>query len=801
MIRIDDYDSIFCYNVCKISCCVGRKLTMNTQKNWSFLVTNLVPDEDTKFTYDEFSKWMTDSPTEAMVYLDGIFQSLTLKRMYMLAKKTGRPALSERYFARHVIKHGWQKLKVELNASMKELKWAHRYIEISDLYTKRNLLKTETMEAFEKLIALTEVFLQESEESFDDSFKENMTDTIVETSDVFMMPPNSLYESDSAQRQQTSEEFYMENDFSAKNEEEEMNEEIEMDESVPEHIDEPSQPSTELDTSILLERLRMLQSSSKESVVNADSFGLFREYMHINRPIQNSLLETLEKVNAKSTPQLILLSGSVGDGKSHLLAYVKEKYPDLVTNVRIHNDSTESFDPSKSSIETLDNVMSSFYRQDSNTKHLLIAINLGVLHNFYSFAESENRYDSLRKFIDASDIFGHGEHIVYSLDSIHLLNIAGFQTYSVGEEGAHSFFFTSILEKIVSESNENPFYTAYLEDTNHGHRSIVHDNYDFLSNPSVRESVVNVIIQAMVKEKLIISTRAFYNFIFDILVPSDLNLDRERPEAALPNLIFGHPDRSNILSSLHQNDPISFRIPYFDELITKYVLSQHPQEIAKNELKEIGDVYRFIHHSPENESKLNTLGAFLVRSYSLLNPKEVDQSYMNFLQYVKAYYLGDGENIESLFELIRSVIYLWKGSPRENYLFIDSTNNEYRVAYPFQAEEIVDQRLFDSAETKDDAFYRFSPFIRIGFDVNGKEILFDLDYKLYNLLVKIQHGYRPNRNDLRDAVQFIDFYDELIRYTDKSKSILLVSTHDGSMVELSKPKFSKSKFEVRKVKQ
>ena len=51
---------------------------MNTQKNWSFLVTNLVPDEDTKFTYVDFSKWMTDSPTEAMVYLDGIFQSLTL---------------------------------------------------------------------------------------------------------------------------------------------------------------------------------------------------------------------------------------------------------------------------------------------------------------------------------------------------------------------------------------------------------------------------------------------------------------------------------------------------------------------------------------------------------------------------------------------------------------------------------------------------------------------------------------------------------------------------------------------------
>ncbi|WP_214827801.1 DNA phosphorothioation-dependent restriction protein DptF [Exiguobacterium algae] len=774
---------------------------MNTQKNWSFLVTNLVPDEDTKFTYEEFSKWMTDSPTEAMVYLDGIFQSLTLKRMYMLSKKTRRPALSERYFDRHVIKFGWQKLKVELNASMKELKWAHRYIELSDLYTKRNLLKTETMEAFEKLIALSEVFLQESDEAIDSTGQDHIVDTFDVSPSTVTEFPNFVQVTDKEQQQLSSDEPLTENSMIAKHEDEAVHQDLEVKESLVESIDHQTQITGTEETSILLERLRMLQSSSKESVVNADSFGDFREYMHIDRPIQNSLLETLEAVNKESAPQLILLSGSVGDGKSHLLAYVKEKYPHLVTNVRIHNDSTESFDPSKNSIETLDSVMSSFYNQDSDAKHLLIAINLGVLHNFYNFAESENLYESLRNFIDASDIFGNGENIVYSSNSTHLLNIAGFQTYSVGEEGAQSVFFSNILEKVISDSNDNTFYVAYREDIENGHRSIVHDNYDFLSNPSVRDSVANVIIQTMVKEKLIISTRAFYNFIFDILVPSDLNFDRERPHAALPNLIFGHPDRSNILNALHRIDPISFRIPYFDELITKYVLAQNPQEIAKNELKEIGDVYSFIHHSTESESTINTLGSFLVRSYSLLNPQEVDQSYVDFLQYLKAYYLGDGENIESLFELVRNVIYLWRGSPRENYLFIDSTNNEYRVAYPFQAEEIVDQRLFESAEIKDSAFYRFNPFIRIGFEVSGKEILFDLDYKLYNLLVKIRKGYRPNRNDLRDAVQFIDFYDELIRYTDKSKSILLVSTHDGSMVELSKPKFSKSKFEIRKVKQ
>ncbi|WP_214708026.1 MULTISPECIES: DNA phosphorothioation-dependent restriction protein DptF [unclassified Exiguobacterium] len=774
---------------------------MNTQKIWSFLVTNLVPEEDTKFTYEEFKKWMTDSPTEAMVYLDGIFQSLTLKRMHTLANSTNRPALSERYFERHVIKLGWQKLKVELNASMKELKWAHRYIELSNLYTKRNLLRVETVEAFEKLICLAEVYLNETTTSshLHDLTKEETPINYVEENEKELIITTEP--STEEIHEQTPEEETVENDV-----------------SVMEPLDSETHSSKEniligsgisplsinrnTTTSKLLEKLKMLQSSSKESVVNADSFGEFREYMHIDRPIQHSLIETLEKISHESTPQLILLSGSVGDGKSHLLAFIKEKHPHLVEDFRIHNDSTESFDPSKNSIETLDSVLASFYNQESKTKHLLIAINLGVLHNFYNFAASENRYDLLRNFIDNSDIFGNGERIVFSSKSLHLLNIAGYQTYSLGTDGAQSVFFSNILEKVVSPSSDNPFYSAYRDDINRGTQSIIHDNYDFLSNPAVRKSVENIVIQIMVKEKLIISTRAFYNFIFDILVPPTLTFESDNPNAALPNLIFGHPDRSNILNALHRIDPLSFRINFFDQLITKYVLAQQPQDVAKDALGDMADVYRFIHHPPENVESMNALGSLLIRSYSLLNPQEIDQPYLDFLNYLNAYYVGDGENLGALFGLIRKVMYLWRGSPRENYLYIDGTNNEYRVAYPFQAEEIVDDRLFASSENKESDFYRFSPFIRLGFEVSGKEILFDLDYKLYILLVKIKDGYRPNRSDLRDAVQFVDFYEELIRYTDKSKSILLVSTHNGSMVELTKPnKFSKSKFEVRKVKQ
>ena len=78
-----------------------------------------------------------------------------------------------------------------------------------------------------------------------------------------------------------------------------------------------------------------------------------------------------------------MLSGSVGDGKSHLLSYMKYKHPDLMENFSIHNDATESFDPNLTAIETLNKVLEPFSDENINESNekLILAINLGILSN------------------------------------------------------------------------------------------------------------------------------------------------------------------------------------------------------------------------------------------------------------------------------------------------------------------------------------------------------------------------------------------------------------------------------------
>lgn len=65
-----------------------------------------------------------------------------------------------------------------------------------------------------------------------------------------------------------------------------------------------------------LSRLRKL---SAESVENTSMFDSFKEYLHVERQVEMELRELLRNINANQKKCLVLLCGSAGDGKSHLI--------------------------------------------------------------------------------------------------------------------------------------------------------------------------------------------------------------------------------------------------------------------------------------------------------------------------------------------------------------------------------------------------------------------------------------------------------------------------------------------------
>ena len=550
--------------------------------------------------------------------------------------------------------------------------------------------------------------------------------------------------------------------------------------------------------------LQVLQASSKESVANASSFGELRTYMHVNRGIQKELENILVQLKGHGSPSLILLCGSVGDGKSHLLAYMREHQPELMHDVVVHNDSTESYDPDKNSLDTLEKILAPFDDGNHAEKHIVIAINLGVLHNFYSLQHKAGKFQALCDFIDDSGVFEKGQQGIKQVGAFYMLNFADSQPYVLTKEGPKSPFFLELMDKVTNPDNNNPFYRSWLEDMEDGIKTTAHYNYLFLQHKAVKESIVQSLIEVMVKKKVFISTRSFYNFLYEIIVPVHNPLLKDDASInvndMLPNLIYGHPDRSPLLASLNEIDPLRRRLETTDQLVSQFLLKTEPFDFVVEELGEhmaIG-AWKQVNAMHEKKNQID-YSRLLIRQHALLFRKNYDEVYQEYVQFLFSFYHGDEDEIGRLFELIEKVVYAWKGSPKDRFIFVDSPNKTFRLAVEINLQPEVDEQVFGSSEGQEEV-EQFTPSIRIGFSQKGEIFLFELDNKLYALLKQISNGYRPNRQDIQDALQFSEFHDRIIKSANKKTNVLLVHRHDGTILEVKKPRFSKSKYEVGKVK-
>lgn len=101
-------------------------------------------------------------------------------------------------------------------------------------------------------------------------------------------------------------------------------------------------------------QLSKLRKLSAESVENTKKFDPFKEYLHVERQVEKELRELLRDINDRQGKCLVLLCGSAGDGKSHLISFLKNSDSEqLLADYEPYNDATESAEPTMTSIETL----------------------------------------------------------------------------------------------------------------------------------------------------------------------------------------------------------------------------------------------------------------------------------------------------------------------------------------------------------------------------------------------------------------------------------------------------------------
>ena len=542
------------------------------------------------------------------------------------------------------------------------------------------------------------------------------------------------------------------------------------------------------------EILDKLSISSKEAVVdgNLNSFDEFKNYLHIDRYVERKLEQIILSATKSSRSQLILISGNVGDGKSHMMSRLYQNYPAEMASIEVRNDATESNDVNKSWIDELNDFLFPFkddqLEKSSKKVTRIVAINLGVLSTFLD--KSGEEFSRLETYVSERGIIGSlSFDNEYNADSFfQYINLADYNLFTLKKDSVSSKLIKQLLVKITSKEQQNPFYKAFEEYyTAHPNKigCPMRSNFLQLGKENVQDGLANIIVYGIIKFKLIISIRDLLNFIYDLIVPNEFsNLSgaqiKERVKSlnsvsilnhSIFNKLFDSVGRSEIFSNLKKLDPIKFRSQFLDELIFKINSTDSPNSIFKEYNLDISDEWNL---GPLDYETKGLLIKTFIRALFLNDIQKFENElahFHKFSKYLFAYFKGDKNGLKTLYKEFIKAIYCWNGS----------SNNDEEISVHLgrrQLQYVVSQKisLTPSIQTynnpnKVDEVHEFDTSILVGIKAGENEIHFTLDIDLYVLLQNVLQGYSPNKLDRENHTNFQQSVDKITILSSRNKSI------------------------------
>lgn len=551
----------------------------------------------------------------------------------------------------------------------------------------------------------------------------------------------------------------------------------------------------------LIDELSRLKESSKEAVEGLNKFSDFKKYMHIERDVQRNLEDLIKKSANSEGAQLILVCGSVGDGKSHIISYFKDKYPEIISKFKLHNDATESLEPDKTSMDTLNSVLDQFSDEniEASTEKFILAINLGTLNNFID-SKYGSRFTKLKTFVEENKIL---ESTITSSEfneesKIQFVNFCDYHLYTLKDGKVKSQYIKELLGRLTNKSELNCFYNSYKENCSkcmNKYNCPIKVNYELLGVDEVQENIIDILVQIIVKNKTIISTRALLNFLHDALISRtyiDINsptfkqkINRLKPDdyirALMPNILFNHKELSPIFESLNKLDPLNVRNEEVDDFIIKFNNSEdllgffeENIDFTKGYLGRIEEI-DFEGSQGTKNLKMELLKLF-IRSYLLCGKGDIfslnDEVYDEFIRNLYFWNKGEKSKLKDLYAFIKDGILKWNGEADKNNIniFIGKNQIKYKVSeeIDFKAD------LSDLPDNKDGELIKFLNTMEIKFKSDRLERPedIDIDYLLYNLLKKVTNGYRPNKKDRNQFIKFVEFINKLEAVGSQEQSII-----------------------------
>lgn len=542
----------------------------------------------------------------------------------------------------------------------------------------------------------------------------------------------------------------------------------------------------------LYEAFLHLSQHSVDSVQNGMGFTDWDGYMHVDRPIEDKLMVKMDEID-RVGGGIILLIGSAGDGKSHLISRIKQM-SDWNEHC-FYNDATASSSPKKTAIDTLKEALVPF--KDANlrttTEKLVLAINLGKLN---SFIEDETVKGEYTEIVNVTHPLFDDNTTPIETQRIKVVDFSSNKAFEFHPSNSTDYpvgasFLSSILEKVVEKSLANPFYQAYLKDkaVEKNKKDPLLFNYELLSIPEVRHTICMTIIEAIIRCKLNITPREFLDFIYSIVVfprYSDYNEKRDFYEALLPTLLYCGAENT-IQKAISSLDPLKHSSTKHDKqlsvLFTSYSIPKDylPPKIKMPELL----IQRTNEFYANNGRDIERTIKFVFRLNHLLSYHSEDSVYISYLSLLRGVFNKDTRVMQKIYDVVSKAIPRHYGSyySKSNMIPLNIQGGRYR--------------LFANLQLKPEPIISFyteenpSEFL-LQFDMKWKfpdgSITLRMDYQLYSYLYDLNNGKLALAYENEKDLSFSRFVRQLVEKCDCSDEITIIKS-DPAVLKLTETAF------------
>ncbi|EEZ9081539.1 DNA phosphorothioation-dependent restriction protein DptF [Escherichia coli] len=516
----------------------------------------------------------------------------------------------------------------------------------------------------------------------------------------------------------------------------------------------------------LRKALGVLAKSSSFSVTTVthrqkDEFDQLKEQLFVKQEIETELQRYLD---VAKPGEIIFLCGSSGDGKSEILTRCKSN-PRYQQRFSFHLDATHSFAPRQSAIDALNDLFSNHHQYSSP---LLIGINTGMLANFAR--EGAECHLAIRTAIDSFLSADQEESRPYRSGHCSFFDFEHYPKFQFNEKKQYSSFIKTLLDNLTRNDDSNLFQFIFRHDETVNPELKEVANYKLLCLPGVQDVLITQLFKARLIKDQFVTTRTLLDFLHHLLMG---------PGYLFNNLFTGA--ENDLIKKVSDFDPARLHTYEIDQFILRYELG-----LVDPELDDFLAALAPLHIRFDRQCVNPGDAASLIRLFWLLQDESLGN---NYHQKFSVFFN------ESLFEHYSEIWHLHK-----NYI---ADSEQKKALNRFYTSELIagiqryaNRKAPELSMQKEEFFLGEYGGVKItapvelkpdweairnkntahptGFDVHlkvGQNSLLPvrIGLNLFELLNKLNNGYRPNKYD-KNAIVLLDEIVDLITEQAKSSS-------------------------------